>query len=81
VTSCSEFNGDGYADLAVGGFGKIVNVMYGSASGFGAAGNETWSRDSPGIQWITGSGRAFRGLVGRGDSMATASPIWRWQHT
>jgi hypothetical protein len=35
VTSPSDFNGVGYADLAVGGFGELVNLIYGSASGLG----------------------------------------------
>jgi len=54
----SDFNGDGFADLAVGNSGdKInghvdagsVNVLYGSASGLTTAGNQLWSQATPGI--------------------------------
>src|SRR5436309_721903 len=54
----SVFNGDGYGDLAVGIWYEIVNsqpdagaaaVIYGSASGLAAAGNQWWNQDSPGM--------------------------------
>jgi hypothetical protein len=53
-----DFNGDGYADLAVGvpgdqvgskGYAGGVNVLYGSASGLDDAGNELWTEDSNGV--------------------------------
>lgn len=54
----ADYNGDGYTDLAIGARGEdaggkilagAVNVLYGSASGLSAAGNQFWHRDSPGI--------------------------------
>jgi len=54
-----DFNGDGYSDLAVGVpfesigftvfFSGLVNVIYGSATGLAAAGNQIWNQNSPGI--------------------------------
>ncbi len=53
-----DFNGDGYADLAVGalfedidGVGEAgaVNILYGSAGGLSEVGNQFWHQDSPGI--------------------------------
>ena len=56
-----DFNGDGYADLAIGvtceDVGTVadagaVNVIYGSAAGLSATagpGNQWWTQDSPGI--------------------------------
>jgi hypothetical protein len=53
-----DFNGDGFADLAVGvPFEDVggaedagaVNVLYGSATGLVAAGSQYWTQDSPGI--------------------------------
>ena len=55
-TSRSDFNGDSYADLAVGsmyGYGEAVSVIYGSASGLSATGNQVWSQDSPGVLGVT----------------------------
>src|SRR5437867_4197014 len=54
----SDFNGDGFGDLAVGVpeeevSGKAdagaVNVICGSADGLSAAGDQFWNQDSPGI--------------------------------
>jgi hypothetical protein len=54
----ADFNGDGYGDLAVGIWYEIVNsqpdagaaaVIYGSAAGLAAAGNQWWNQDSPGM--------------------------------
>jgi len=53
----NDFNGDGYDDLAIGvpleNVGAIVdagavNVIYGSAAGLVAAGNQFWNQNSPG---------------------------------
>jgi hypothetical protein len=62
----SDFDGDGYADLAIGvqsedigtkaGAGA-VNVLYGSPAGLSATGNEFWSQDSPGIKGRSQGGR------------------------
>lgn len=57
----SDFNGDGYADLAIGvpfeGIGGkagagAVSVLHGSAGGLTAAGDQLWSQDSPGIKGV-----------------------------
>jgi hypothetical protein len=53
-----DFDGDGFDDLAVGVPSEdttsvtdagLVNILYGSGSGLGAAGNQLWAQDSPGI--------------------------------
>ena len=51
------FNGDGFADIAIGVPNEdqagaddgAVNVIYGSAGGLTSTGNQVWSQDSPGI--------------------------------
>jgi hypothetical protein len=63
----SDFNGDGYADLAIGVPGESigtthpgaggVNVLYGSAAGLSAASDQFWSQDSPGISGASESTR------------------------
>lgn len=62
----SDFNGDGYADLAIGvpyenlgtmeGAGA-VNVLYGSAEGLTAAGDQLWSQDSTGVKGVAHGAR------------------------
>ncbi len=56
--TAGDFDGDGFADLAVGVWFQdfcficnegAVNVIYGSAGGLAAAGNQFWTQDSPGI--------------------------------
>jgi hypothetical protein len=61
--ACGDFDGDGFWDLAAGVPGEdpattmgAVNVIYGSAGGLRAAGNQIWSQNTPGIE---GSGEAF----------------------
>jgi len=58
VSPASDFNGDGFGDLAVGDpfedVGRAfdaggVNVIYGSTSGLVSAGNQFWDQDSSGI--------------------------------
>ncbi|HEY3237972.1 MAG TPA: FG-GAP repeat protein, partial [Acidimicrobiia bacterium] len=53
-----DFNGDGFADLAVGapfdsvgsvGGAGVVNVLYGSAAGLSASGNRVFTENTPGI--------------------------------
>jgi hypothetical protein len=56
--AAGDFNGDGYADLAIGvpneDVGTVsnaggVNVLYGSAIGLSATGNQFWTQNSVGI--------------------------------
>src|SRR6266536_3776641 len=54
--TAGDFDGDTYADLAVGVPAEdraldsgVVNVIYGSASGLGAAGDQLWGQDQTGI--------------------------------
>ena len=70
------FDGDGYADLAVGvpaeNLGSAtdaggVNVLYGTASGLGTARNQFWTQDSPGIGDAAESGDRFGAALAVGD--------------
>jgi hypothetical protein len=71
----ADFNGDGFADLAVGApFESVgvnanagaVHVFYGTAAGLTAAGSQIWHQDTPGIQGVAETGDAF------GRTLATA---------
>ncbi|MDQ3493286.1 MAG: integrin alpha, partial [Chloroflexota bacterium] len=71
-----DFNGDGYADLAIGvPFEAIngvraagaVNVLYGGPSGVSAVGNQLWHQDSPGIRDRAERGDRFGMSVVAGD--------------
>ena len=72
-----DFNGDGRADLAAGAPGETlavvaeaagaVNVLYGSASGLTATGNQVWSQDSPGVANITQPRDLFGSSLAAGD--------------
>jgi hypothetical protein len=70
-----DFNGDGYADLAVGvpgeddGFTRdsgAVNVVYGSPQGLTATADQLWSQNSPGVPGKAEVGDLF-GTVASGD--------------
>jgi hypothetical protein len=56
--TAGDFNGDGYADLAIGVWredvGSImdagaVNILYGSKNGLSSSGNQIWDQDSSGV--------------------------------
>ena len=76
----SDFDGDGYADLAVGVPGEdvasagrhagAVNVIYGSPTGLAAAGDQLWSQASSGIKGSP-HGRS-NSADGRGDRFGEA---------
>ena len=71
----SDFNGDGHADLAIGVIGEghefagAVNVLYGSANGLTAAGDQLWSLDTPGVKGSIsrGWGEYFGRALASGD--------------
>jgi hypothetical protein len=75
--AAGDFNGDGRADLAAGAPGETlavvaeaagaVNVLYGSASGLTAAGNQVWSQDSPGVANLTQPRDLFGSSLAAGD--------------
>ncbi|HEX9637679.1 MAG TPA: hypothetical protein VGB99_09105, partial [Acidobacteriota bacterium] len=71
-----DFNGDGYDDLAIGVIGEdvmaignagAVNVIYGSAAGLTAAGNQLWHQDSAGILGEAEAGDQFGSSLAAGD--------------
>lgn len=71
-----DFNGDGYADLAVGmpkatvdGRAKAgyVNVVWGSANGLGAAGSARLSQSTPGVPGTAEAGDLFGASVSAAD--------------
>lgn len=81
----ADFNGDGFQDLAVGAawlepfrMGAdqkgLVTVLYGSATGLTAAGNQAWSLDSPGVKGVAprqaGYGEALASADFDGDGYA-----------
>lgn len=69
----SDFNGDGYDDLAIGvpQIGNIegggVNVLYGSPDGITSANDQYWTQDSPGIEESSESGDQFGATLAPGD--------------
>jgi hypothetical protein len=72
----SDFNGDGFADLAIGvpdeDVGNVldagaVNVLYGTAAGLSADGNQLWHQDSPGILYAAEKGDRFGRALAAGD--------------
>ena len=78
--AAGDFNGDGYTDLAVGapnndvltGSGNRdnageVNIIYGSATGLTATGNQSWHQDSPGIIGTAETGDNFGRTLTAGD--------------
>jgi hypothetical protein len=71
-----DFDGDGYADLAVGVphedlgslvWAGVVNILYGSASGLSAAGNQMWHQDSDDIQEEAGTEDRFGSALAAGN--------------
>src|SRR5947207_6458191 len=71
-----DFNGDGSADLAVGGRGEdvggvgvpgAVNILSGSPGGLSATGNQFWSQDSPGVLDAPGVSEFFGQALAIGD--------------
>jgi len=74
--AAGDFNGDHKDDLAIGVFGDnvnglshagAVNVIYGSASGLHAAGNQLWTQNSSGIPGAAQAGNWFGSALAAGD--------------
>ncbi|TMK96665.1 MAG: hypothetical protein E6G40_10595 [Actinobacteria bacterium] len=74
----SDFNNDGFADLAIGVRGEdvgtvpgagAVNVLYGSAGGLQATSpdDQFWNQDSPGVRDTAEAGDDFGYSLGAGD--------------
>ncbi len=72
----SDFNGDGYADLAIGVPGEdigskdyagAVNVLYGSKTGLTASGDQHWSQASPGVKGKAQKDDYFGSALASGD--------------
>src|SRR5690606_8314692 len=66
-----DFDDDGYADLAIGvpsdnGEGA-VNIIYGSADGLDAAGDQRWTQDSAGVLGIAERFDSFGSSLAAGD--------------
>jgi len=61
--AAGDFDGDGFADLAVGvpgeSIGGAVNVLYGGAAGLTAAGGQTFTQDTPGVGSTAENGDGF----------------------
>ncbi len=76
VLGAGDFDGDGFADLAVGvrredvgataGAGA-VNVLYGTAAGLTGAGGQFFTQDSPGVPGVVEPDDEFGVAVGAGD--------------
>ena len=76
VLATGDFNHDGYADLAIGvrledvggkADAGAVSVIYGSAEGIGAAGNQFWHQDSPDVADVAEASDEFGGSLAVGD--------------
>jgi hypothetical protein len=74
--TAGDFDGDGYADLAVGVSGEdyggkndvgAVNVLYGSASGLTDVGDEFWTQDTSGMANAAEDGDRFGRVLTAGD--------------
>ncbi|MGI8876198.1 MAG: hypothetical protein ACR2KP_18110 [Egibacteraceae bacterium] len=74
--AAGDFDGDGTDDLAIGAhfetFGGnnragVVQVLYGTAGGLDAAGNQLWSQDSPQIKEVAEGGDFFGEALAAGD--------------
>jgi hypothetical protein len=74
--AAGDFDGDGYADLAAGTpwshvngelYAGDLNVLYGSADGLSAAGDQFWTQDSPGVQDVAEADDGFASFLISGD--------------
>ena len=76
AVTTGDFNGDGYADLAVGvpdeDVGSVVDsgvvqILYGSAAGLTSAGTQLWSQISSGVIDVTETSDRFGAVLAAGD--------------
>jgi hypothetical protein len=76
ATTAGDFDGDGFADLAIGvpkeRVGAVaeagaVNVLYGSSAGLTTAGEQLWSQDTAGVSGACETGDGFGFAVQAGD--------------
>ena len=72
AVACGDFDGDGFSDVAVGAPGNNggrgeVNVLYGTANGLSAAGDQQWTQDSPDVQGAMQPGDEFGAALASGD--------------
>jgi hypothetical protein len=76
ATANGDFNGDGFADLAIGVPGEslgtatgagAVNILYGSAVGLTATADQFLHRDVPGVAFIAASDDEFGRSLAAGD--------------
>jgi hypothetical protein len=74
--ACGDFDDDGYDDLAIGAPGEAigtltgagaVNVLYGSADGLTATGNDIWYQDIDGIEGTSEASDLFGTSLTSGD--------------
>jgi hypothetical protein len=74
--ACGDFNRDSRDDLAIGApftsvngvhWAGTVTVLYGTASGLTATGNQLWSEDSPGVLGVAENSELFGGSLAAGD--------------
>ncbi len=74
--AAGDFNGDGWHDLAIGvalesvgtlEFAGAVNILYGSAAGLTAAGDQIWTQNSEGILGVAESDDHFGDALSAGD--------------
>ena len=75
-SAAGDFNGDGFADLAVGvpdedigsvADGGAVNVIYGSANGLVSSNNQLWTQNTEGVNGATETGDRFGACIAVGN--------------
>jgi hypothetical protein len=69
ISAESDFNNDGFSDLAIGipGGAGAVDVLYGSATGLTGSGSQQFTQDSPGMADNAEQGDRFGGALTTGD--------------